>query len=328
MSDVLPWRAVVLVLWGNLVLAVVPHLLSGSLRPVPVAHLCWALSTVVVALAVRRPAGGAVAERGAVTAGLLAGWAIGIVTGVLGLRSGVIGAAIVALVGMGLEGPVALVMVTIIALGFHGRLIGNGTRPADRPPWAHGPAGSRAYNPNAILDPSDSAQRGLAIAYGRSLWLADTAPPSDQRPLVAGDGRGPLAKVWAEPASYLNDELDLLPAELGRAPVGRIVARIWVDPGDSAGYAPLDLPPGVSWLWVDSLQAGKALLRGVIIPENGSPVRIRPVRWIRNVSPRFGVQPEWINHAAAHWLYGPGGESLAISCAIHAECRLEPRAAP
>lgn len=328
-SSVLPARVVFLVFWGNLVLWTMPRLLSGPLRPVPVAHLCWTLSMVVVALAVRRSSIGTASERWTVTAGLLAGLVIGLITGIHGARSGLVGAAIVALVALGLEGPVALVMITLVGLGLHARLIGDGTRPADRPPWAHGPAANRPYNPSAILNPADTAQRELAIAYGRSLWPGDLPPPNDERRLSdpGGAGPGPIARVWAEPASYLNDPLDLLPAELGRGTVGRIVARIWVEPGDSTGYAPLDLPSGVSWLWVDSLRAGEQAVRGAIIPENGSPVRIRVVRWIRGVPPRFGAPPDWINHATARWVYGPRGESLAVSCAFLAECRLEPAAA-
>jgi hypothetical protein len=246
----------------------------------------------------------------------------------MGTGSGLIGAAIVALVGLGLEGPVALVMITFVALGFYGRLIGAGTPPAERPPWASGPVGNRPYNPNAILNPSDSGQRALAVAYGQSLWPSDTLRPSDERRLFRGDGAppGPLARVWAEPRSSLDDPLDLLPAELGRGQVGRIVARIWIDPRDPAGYPPLGLPSGVSWLWVDSLRTTEGLLRGVIIPENGSPVQIRGLERVESISPRFGTQPDWVNRAVARWVYGPGGESLVVSCGWYAECRLGPAA--
>ncbi|HEU5217628.1 MAG TPA: hypothetical protein VFU23_03165 [Gemmatimonadales bacterium] len=325
-SGVLPARMVFLLLWGNVALATVPRLLPGPLRPVPVAHLCWILSIVVVALALRRPGGLPGAERRAVAAGMIAGLVIGFATGGLTTQSGLIGAAIVTLVSLGLEGPVALVMITIIALGFRGRVIGPGTDPAPPPPWAQGPADGRPYNPSAQLDPADSAERVFAIDYGRSLWRGDSLPPSDQRRLTLANGEtlGPLARVWAEPNAYLNDPVDLLPAELGRGRAGRIVARIWVDPVEPAGYEPLGLPPGVSWLWIDSLETREGTLRGAIIPENGAPVRIRRLRWIRSAPSRFGTQPDWINHSVARWIYGSGGESLAVSCAMLAECRLEP----
>lgn len=312
----------VLIIWGNVLLATVPHALYGPLRPVPLGHLTWLLSALVLLWSVgpfRRMEMGR-SPGSAVTVGLLTGLLVGILGGTQNPVTILVGIAIIAVVAIGHQSGVALVAITAVALAFHGRIIGDGTPAPDTPPWRTWGAVADRFNPNAILDPTDPGQLDLAIAYGRSLFAGEPLPPTDEAPLASPTGPGPLARLWPESRAYLISPVVLKPAELGRGRTGRIVARLWVDPA-SGGYDPLGLWAGTTYLWVDNLDLDAMTARGVLIADDGSGVRTRSLSVVENDI--WGTsRPEWANYSRGHWEYAPEGDGLLVSCFMNARCRL------
>ncbi len=316
-------HVVLLVAWGNVVIATVPHLLAGPLRPFPLAHLCWILSAAVVVVGLVRDRSSPRPTHRTVVVGLLTGLTVGIVSGSQGLASVVIALVMIGMVGGGLESGVSLIAITAIGVGFHGRLIGNGTAPAPRPPWTKWGVVDDRFNPNAVMDASDPVQWTAAASYGQQLFAEEDGAPADEHRLTVADGPGPLARVWPEPHAYLNDSVVLVPATLGRGRTGRIVARIWVDPADPAGYPPLGLFPGMNYLWIDGLNPEDGTARAIIVAGDGSDARIRPVSFETDDPWRLGTPPIWANYSRAQWVYGPQGDGLWVSCAVSARCRLD-----
>lgn len=142
--------------------------------------------------------------------------------------------------------------------------------------------------PPSITDPMNPAQRAAILAYARTLEFADPTHDSTEefhgqwdRALV--DTLGDTAIVEPEVNIHRTDD-----AELQR---GRIQMKIVVlvgRPGRTPQqiYDALGVPPGISYVWVDSLAmhsptAGVA--RKVVIPADTSlEVRVKPVEVYRN----------------------------------------------
>lgn len=154
--------------------------------------------------------------------------------------------------------------------------------------------------PPSITDPMNPAQRGAILAYARTLEYADPAhDPTEEyhgqwdRALV--DTLGDTAIVEPEVNIHRTEDAELLR--------GRIQMKIVVLPGRPGRkateiYEALEAPPGVSYIWVDSLKMDSATggrARVVVIPEDTSlPPRPRWVKVFRN--------PEVVwSRAVARW---------------------------
>jgi len=157
--------------------------------------------------------------------------------------------------------------------------------------WSRGVGSGTPAPPFPIGDPSqvDGPQRARLLAHAESLTFDTVTHRAwDERILIDKDSSGsnvigPRAKISPEQAAYLNSQADLRQR-------GRIVARVWVDPayraprrGDTTGYGPLKLPPGVSYVWIDSLRVtgkGMGRARALIIPADPrEPIRADSVRY-------------------------------------------------
>ncbi len=343
-------QIILIVAWGNVVFATIPHLLVGPLRPFPLGQLCWVISAAVFVMGLSHRGDETPFSDRAIVVGLLTGLTVGIISGTQGWVSIFIALVIIGLVSRGLQTSVALVAFTVVSLGFLGRIIGNGTPPPNYPAWTtfRGANGDTArFNPNAVMNPTHTAQWASALAYGETLFAdVDTAAGwADEQRLTTTGGPGPKARIWPEPHAYLNDPVVLVPSKISRARVGRIVARIWVDDNDPAnpnGYPQLGLRPGMNYLWVDSLQpvplsmvedfrspwiqaAVSLTARAVLIPADGSPPRTLSMMYQPDPTSRLGTRLVWANHSRAEWIYGEQGDGLLVSCAMAARCRLPSR---
>ena len=112
-----------------------------------------------------------------------------------------------------------------------------------------------------LTNPRDPGQRGLALAYGASLKFAEDTGASHvyhgQYDTNLLDTLGTRGTVAPEVGMHR-----MRPAELQR---GRIQLQVWIQPGPGylTGFAPgtygrssgapYKFPPGVSYVWVDSL---------------------------------------------------------------------------
>ena len=194
-----------------------------------------------------------------------------------------------------------------VGMGFRTRSIGAGTPPP--------PAG--------LTNPTDPQQLALALQYGNSLdYDSVTHRAADERFLtildtvkvdtVIGERGtvilrpldpprirkliGPRARIAPERRAYRNSLRDLGPGK------GRIVARVWVDPAYRApngalGYPPSSLPPGLSYLWIDSLATGAGTGRVVIIPAD-------PEQRIRALHVHYtAVRRVWETYSRAAWRF-------------------------
>jgi hypothetical protein len=163
--------------------------------------------------------------------------------------------------------PVALLVVAVVACGVP--MIG---RPTPAPP--------------AGLNPRDSAQRGAVLAFAASLIYAEDTGASHvyhgqyDRNLL--DTLGTYGLVAPEVGMHRINDDDLKKGQI------QLRVRIQPQPGYLAGYAPGTygkltptsdylFPPGVSYVWVDSLvrytpphgdTAGTAKI--VVIPTDSS----------------------------------------------------------
>jgi hypothetical protein len=123
--------------------------------------------------------------------------------------------------------------------------------------------------PAFVTDVSDPAQFDSVLAYARRLvYDSATHGTADSAFLTDTEGGAlPKVKAWMAPArganflSYRNLE--------GMGPGrGRVVARVRVDTAGGLGYPLLNLPAGVSYIWVDSLalRDSTGVFRALIIP--------------------------------------------------------------
>jgi hypothetical protein len=209
-----------------------------------------------------------------------------------------------------LLGACAAFALAWVLAGFRTRAIGSGTPP---PPFS-------------AADVTAASQRDQLLAYAASLdYDEETHRASDERFLtildtvtvdtVIGPRRtitfrplspprvrklvGPRAKIVPERRAYLNSVGDLGP---GR---GRIVARVYVDsafraPNGARGYPPLNLPPGLSYLWIDGLGARGDTARVLIIPAD-------PQLGVREGQVRYtSVRRVWETYARAAWRFSFG----------------------
>lgn len=142
--------------------------------------------------------------------------------------------------------------------------------------------------PDSVTNPLDAGQRTALLAYARTLAFADSSEDTSQlyhgqwdRALV--DTFGDTAIVAPEENIHRTDD-----AELQR---GRIQMRIKVlmgRPGRKPEqvYDELRVPPGISYVWVDSLRMDSPTVgtaRVVVIPTDQSLApRARRVNVFRN----------------------------------------------
>lgn len=198
---------------------------------------------------------------------------------------------------MGLEPWTALVVTAGSAAGIAWLL----TR------FALGTLGSRTDPPpESVTNPLDPAQRGAVLAYARGLTYADTVCESHtqhdsaneyhgQCDFAIVDTLGTIAIVSPEVNIHRSHGADL---RRGRVQL-RIEIRLARPDLDSLRvYESLGVPPGVSYLWVDSLTstAEGSTARAVVVPANGSlPARAKPVRLYQGTT--------W-NQAVARWTPG------------------------
>lgn len=150
---------------------------------------------------------------------------------------------------------IAGAVILFLGLSFLWHFIGNGTEAP----------------PASITNVTDSTQFDDLLAYARRIpyessahGMADSALLTD----TAGGLRVPV-KAWIAPARGANFVSYGNLSGTGRGQ-GRVVARVTVDTaGGGVGYPLLNLPAGVSYVWVDSLalQDTTGHFRALIIPD-------------------------------------------------------------
>lgn len=195
-------------------------------------------------------------------------------------------------------GAVSLVAVTLTGVGWHVGAIGSGT---DEPRGLTG-------------DPQDPAQFRNLLLYARSLdYDSVTHMAADEEYLsikdtIAPDSfivvRGPRAKIIPEKRGYRNRIRDM--DGIGRGE-GRVVAKIWVDPGfqykNRQGYPKLSLPPGWSFVFIDNfvIRGKSGTARALIIPDRDDGAVIlhpRPVTYYRE-------RGTWPGRSQSFWRWDP-----------------------
>ncbi len=204
-----------------------------------------------------------------------------------------------------ISGAFAVVVLSLAGAGSLVRYIGPGT---DAPP-------------DNITDPLTQSRE--VLAYAQSLTYDSSHHAQDEQWLEVKPSRGapvdsilgPRARINPESNSFRNGRGDLVGSGAGK---GRIVARIWVDPGyrSGLGHRKLRLPAGISYLWIDSLAAkGDGLpIRALIFPANGEP----PTRIPNAV---YGVYKRmWASYPQGRWQYDPNDPCMCESCVSHGWC--------
>lgn len=206
-------------------------------------------------------------------------------------------------------GAAAAFALASLMAAWRTRVIGSGT---DAPP-------------PTITDPTNASQRAQLLAYAAGLdYDSVTHRASDERFLTIPDTVtvdtvigprgtvtfrplspprirklvGPRAKIVPERWAFRNSRGDLGPGS------GRIVARIFVDPSYRApngtpGYAPLKLPPGLSYLWIDNLQTATdpGTARALVIPADPElAVQVDTVAY-------HSVRRFWETYSRAAWRF-------------------------
>jgi hypothetical protein len=142
--------------------------------------------------------------------------------------------------------------------------------------------------PPSITDPMDPTQRGVILAYARTLEFADPSRDSAEeyhgqwdRALV--DTLGDTAIVEPEVNIHRTDDAELQRGRI-QMKIVVLVGRLGRKPGEI--YEALGAPPGVSYVWVDSFKmesATRGSARVVVIPEDTSLApRTRRVKVFRN----------------------------------------------
>lgn len=175
-------------------------------------------------------------------------------------------------------------------------------------------------------DPVNPESRDLLLAYARSLaYDSVTHGTADSTILTETDssGRSITRSVAARVASQVNAHSNRLANLEGTGPGnGRIVARIWIDPTEGRGWPALQLPPGISYIWVDSLLSTSdtsGTARAIIISERErDQVRILPQR-IEWLSSSWAT----MNFPMARWLTRGNGQCANVAC-THGCCLVCP----
>lgn len=173
--------------------------------------------------------------------------------------------------------------------------------------FALGTLGSRtAPPPDSIMNPLDPAQRGAVLAYARGLTYADTACESHTQHDAANEYHGQCDFAIVDTLgtiAIVSPEVNIHRSHGADLRRGRVQLRIEIrlarpDLDSLRVYESLGVPPGVSYLWVDSLTstAEGSTARAVVVPANGSlPARAKPVRLYHGTT--------W-NQAVARWTPG------------------------
>ena len=185
-----------------------------------------------------------------------------------------------------------------------------------------GLAGARTPAPPASISCTpDTSQRKAVLAYARTLQFAEYIDSTDVYPTdTLGEyQRGPdpyhghggkyhgqwdkdLVDTLGD-VVILEPEVNIHRSRASDLRCGRIQMRMRLRVGQKGRepmqiYESLRVPPGVSYLWVDSLQltnSDSGTARGVIFPvDPGLPARIEKVRVYRNGSTIW-------NRAVARW---------------------------
>lgn len=181
------------------------------------------------------------------------------------------------------------------------------------------PAGVRT-----CTDVSSQQPRAAILSWANSLRVRDTthAGGGHQANLTFDNPRriGPAAAVW--PVDGVNRMPALNRDENGQGRVGTLVARVWVDPSfqdaannNARGYAPLDMPPGYSWIMMcEETSGGTTTYTALIIPEDASePLRSRAVRYF-DISDQLPTARARFQKA--------NSEKLCVSCKVRGWCEM------
>ena len=191
-------------------------------------------------------------------------------------------AALVSLI----SGVVAVITVVVIFGAFQWRFIGDATR----------------QPPGAITDVTAPGQFAAVLAYAKGLSYDSVTHNVADSTIIVDSGGAFLTKAWIAPAVGANfvSQRDLFGLGAGH---GRVVARIRVDTSyGNRGYPKLNLPSGVSYVWVDSLVQydTTGAFRAFIVPDRpgGSVVRFPASRYSHYYRSRHSLA----NFPIARWV--------------------------
>lgn len=159
--------------------------------------------------------------------------------------------------------------------------------------------------PAPIADVTDSTKFDSLLNYAKGITYEATAHGMADSAMLTDTvgGAYPPVKAWIAPARGANFVFyrDLTGSGLGK---GRVVARVTVDTtGGGAGYRLLNLPAGVSYIWVDNLARHDTTgtFRALIIPDRpGGKIMFFPKKatfvFLRNYE-------AFANHPEARWVF-------------------------
>jgi len=179
--------------------------------------------------------------------------------------------------------------------------------------------------PASITDPIAQSAEVLAYAQSQSLSYDSSHHAMDEQWLEVSDSvtrqvdslLGPRARIFPETNSHRNALSALMGVGAGH---GRIVAMIQVEPDarrQGIGYRKLRLPPGTSYLWIDSLSNLPAVgdstpIRALIISAGGA-IRVPNAFYRRYLG-------AWANYAQARWRFNPNDPCMCEGCSSHGWC--------
>lgn len=173
--------------------------------------------------------------------------------------------------------------------------------------FAWGFLGSRTpAPPETITNPLDPAQRDAVLSYARGLTYADTVCDAFTQHDPRGGYHGQCDRNLVDTVgtvAIVSPEVNIHRSRAGDLRRGRVQLRIDIrvtrpDLDPQWIYKTLGVPPGVSYVWVDSLSttAGGGTARAVVVPEDARfPAFEKTVRLYPG--------PRW-NLAVARWTPG------------------------
>lgn len=160
----------------------------------------------------------------------------------------------------GLSSVIAVGAVALIAAGFHWRFIGWGT----------------AAPPDSITNVTARGQFRAVLAYAQGLSYDSTTHNAPDSTLLVDTVGGAVYVIRARIAPAVGANFVSYAALDGTGSGrGRVVARIRLDTTYAGrGYPRLNLPAGVSYVWVDSVAVHDTTgsFRGLVIPAAGDSV--------------------------------------------------------